>query len=113
MDNQTNVGPCSSSLRETVRKRTAFCALTCALLTACPAFADPGPGQSDTFEDGTTMGWRINLLYFDGHAANVDEVEAINPSIWLPSKAVIPAGTDKLWPDVQAKYVPQLPFTIP
>jgi hypothetical protein len=63
MDYQANVGNGSSSRRGTVGKKAAVFGITCFLLApALPAFGDPVPGQSDNFEDGTTMGWRINLL---------------------------------------------------
>jgi prepilin-type N-terminal cleavage/methylation domain-containing protein/prepilin-type processing-associated H-X9-DG protein len=59
-----------------------------------------------------TGAYRINLLFFDGHAETVEEMEACNPALWVPKGTVFPDGA-KVWPDVQAHYNMTFPFTVP
>jgi prepilin-type N-terminal cleavage/methylation domain-containing protein/prepilin-type processing-associated H-X9-DG protein len=59
-----------------------------------------------------TGSYRINALFFDGHAENMDEVAFMNPSLWLPSKTVIPDNS-KIWPDVEAAYQMTFPYRVP
>ncbi len=70
----------------------------------------------------------MNVVFFDGHAATLDEVTASDPSLWLPKGTVIfPAfgvggtavkGTKEVWSDVQSLYCPGIssgsqPWTSP
>jgi prepilin-type N-terminal cleavage/methylation domain-containing protein/prepilin-type processing-associated H-X9-DG protein len=60
--------------------------------------------------------YRMNLVYFDGHAETLDDVAAANPALWMPTGSVITpfdgasgasvAGTKTVWTDVLAKYCP-------
>jgi prepilin-type N-terminal cleavage/methylation domain-containing protein/prepilin-type processing-associated H-X9-DG protein len=60
--------------------------------------------------------YRMNLVYFDGHAETLDDVAAANPALWMPSGSTITpydgaggsavAGTKTVWADVLSKYCP-------
>ena len=90
----------------------------------------PSEGGSGTGWDGRTLSYRhgvtksnqgmgtyrLNALFFDGHAASLNEKEAMNPSLWLPKGSIIPAGAKglKIWNDVDNFYIHgQYPFTVP
>ena len=63
----------------------------------------------------TGAGYRLNVLFYDGHAENIDEVQSMNPALWLPSRSIItPAAAPvKIWPDVVARYKMSFPYVIP
>jgi prepilin-type N-terminal cleavage/methylation domain-containing protein/prepilin-type processing-associated H-X9-DG protein len=60
--------------------------------------------------------YRMNAVYFDGHAETLDDVTAANPALWMPRGSVIyPAsgcgavsvkGTKTVWSDVMSRYCP-------
>jgi prepilin-type processing-associated H-X9-DG protein len=59
--------------------------------------------------------YRMNVVFFDGHAETLDDVQAANPAIWMPKGSVITPtvgaslnvdGTKTVWSDVQARYCP-------
>lgn len=84
----------------TIRPGSASSYLTAACLTLLPpslATADPIPGQVDTFEDGTTQGWRINLLGLGSP-----------PAAALPTNVPTggPGGTDDNYLQLTALGVP-------
>lgn len=65
--------------------------------------------------------YRMNAVFYDGHAESLTDMESANPNYWLPSGTVItttskPAGPGTgpiIWPDVAAKYLPNLPYVVP
>ncbi len=64
--------------------------------------------------------YRMNVVFFDGHAATLDDLESANPDLWLPTGSVIYRPTQKLnatdytiWPDVAARYLPDTCETHP
>jgi prepilin-type processing-associated H-X9-DG protein len=60
--------------------------------------------------------YRMNAVFFDGHCETLDDVQAANPALWVPSGTVIypkagcsgsaVAGTKTVWSDVQTLYCP-------
>jgi prepilin-type N-terminal cleavage/methylation domain-containing protein/prepilin-type processing-associated H-X9-DG protein len=60
----------------------------------------------------TGAGYRLNVLFYDGHAENMEEVQSLNPALWLPSRTEIPDNS-KIWPDVIARYNMSFPYIIP
>jgi hypothetical protein len=58
----------------------------------------------------------MTVVYFDGHGATLNDVEAANPALWMPTGSVIyptvgcsgnaVAGTKTVWSDCQPKYCP-------
>jgi hypothetical protein len=64
--------------------------------------------------------YRLNAVFYDGHAENLDEMRACNPAFWLPRGTTVnPAGTFSsgrpvVWPDVRARYMAGMTtFTAP
>jgi prepilin-type processing-associated H-X9-DG protein len=63
-------------------------------------------------------GFKLNVLFFDGHAVTMDESDAVNPALWLPKgtslspSSTFSAGAQVVWPDVAAKYG-TAPYVIP
>ena len=51
----------------------------------------------------TGAGYRMNALFYDGHAESLEEVQSLNPALWLPSRSTLDSST-KLWPDVAVIY---------
>jgi prepilin-type N-terminal cleavage/methylation domain-containing protein/prepilin-type processing-associated H-X9-DG protein len=47
--------------------------------------------------------YRMNALFFDGHVETLGDLEAANPTFWLPRGSVIPSGST-VWTDVLRKY---------
>jgi prepilin-type N-terminal cleavage/methylation domain-containing protein len=84
--------------------------------TTCSSAYDrshkPGNGASPISGDprflafrhgsGRNDGLRINLVFMDGHAENMDELKACNPIYWLPTGSTLP--TSGIWADVVKKY---------
>lgn len=62
-------------LRHTIIPMIATC-----LLLSANALADPVVGQVDTFEDGTTQNWVVNLLGMGSHPAPPTNVPAAGPT---------------------------------
>jgi prepilin-type N-terminal cleavage/methylation domain-containing protein/prepilin-type processing-associated H-X9-DG protein len=60
--------------------------------------------------------YRMNAVYFDGHAETLNDVTSANPALWMPTgSTIIPgegvggtvvAGTKTVWADVVGKYCP-------
>jgi len=50
---------------------------------------------------GTNL--RLNAVFYDGHADNMEELTVSNPRLWLPKGTAI-KDTSKIWPDVIARY---------
>jgi prepilin-type processing-associated H-X9-DG protein len=90
--------------------------------------ANGGPGVDGrifSYRHGETVpgqrygAYRLNALFFDGHAENMDEVAATHPRLWLPRGTLIPATSDvnglpgKIPPDVRARHGITLPYSIP
>jgi prepilin-type N-terminal cleavage/methylation domain-containing protein len=49
--------------------------------------------------------FKMNLVYFDGHAETLTEIQSADPRLWLPKGTVIPSGVlSKVWQDVQKAY---------
>jgi type II secretory pathway pseudopilin PulG len=49
----------------------------------------------------------LNAVFYDGHAATLDEFEATNPKHWLPARSVMKSA-EQFWPDVAARHAPML-----
>ena len=60
----------------------------------------------------TGSGYRLNVLFFDGHAATMDEADVMNPALWLPSRTEIPDDS-KIWPEVVTRYQMAFPYVTP
>jgi prepilin-type N-terminal cleavage/methylation domain-containing protein/prepilin-type processing-associated H-X9-DG protein len=56
--------------------------------------------------------YRLNVVFFDGHAENLDEGAATNPARWLPSGTAI-VDNSKIPADVIAFHQLSFPMTIP
>ena len=52
---------------------------------------------------GKAANFRMNVLYYDGHAESLDELAAANPRLWLPKGTRMP-DVSKVWPDVLQRY---------
>jgi prepilin-type processing-associated H-X9-DG protein len=60
--------------------------------------------------------YKMNVVYFDGHAETLDDVAAANPALWMPTgSTIVPdagvggtvvAGTTTVWADVINRYCP-------
>ncbi|HLL91071.1 MAG TPA: type II secretion system protein [Tepidisphaeraceae bacterium] len=61
--------------------------------------------------------YKINAVFFDGHAEALDDVRAADPKLWLPrgtklnnptsgASGTVVAGTKVVWSDVVQKYCP-------
>lgn len=71
-------------------------------------------GSQSAFQSAGS--YRMNVVYFDGHAETLDDVTAANPALWMPRGSVIyPAagcgavsvkGTKTVWSDVLGRYCP-------
>lgn len=106
----------------------AFCGIT----RSYDRFVANNPGS--TAVDGRIFGYRhgtrdprrptgqyrLNAVFFDGHAETLDDMTASDPSLWMPTGSMIyrPTmtfnGTDWVfWPDVAAKYLPGVSLTHP
>lgn len=67
-----------------------------------------------TTANQATGSYRMNAVFFDGHAETMDDLTAANPAYWLPKGAFIadPAATipntsrQYFWADVRARYNP-------
>ena len=71
--------------------------------------------------------FKLNVLFFDGHAQTMDDLESADPNLWLPQGTIIydPSSTHNtgptvrpiVWPDIAAKYLPGVtnanPYTVP
>jgi prepilin-type N-terminal cleavage/methylation domain-containing protein/prepilin-type processing-associated H-X9-DG protein len=56
--------------------------------------------------------YRLNALFFDGHAETLSEAQAINPASWLPTGTVMTTG-NYVWDDATAKHNLTYPFSVP
>jgi prepilin-type N-terminal cleavage/methylation domain-containing protein/prepilin-type processing-associated H-X9-DG protein len=94
-------------------------------ITATAAYdrgvANGGPGVDGrvySYRHGTRKGnqkfgsYRLNVVYFDGHAENLDEGAATDPAKWLPKGTVIEDNA-KIYADVVAAHQLTFPMTIP
>lgn len=71
-------------------------------------------GSNRPFSTGGQL--RMNMVFYDGHAENMDDVSAANPNYWLPRGTVWPrtkmnakdsvTGCNWLYTDLAAKYAP-------
>jgi prepilin-type N-terminal cleavage/methylation domain-containing protein/prepilin-type processing-associated H-X9-DG protein len=57
-------------------------------------------------------GYRLNVLFYDGHASNMEEMEVLNPALWLPTRTEIPDNS-KIWPDVESHFKMSFPYIVP
>jgi prepilin-type N-terminal cleavage/methylation domain-containing protein len=58
-----------------------------------------------------TGAYRINAVFYDGHAETMDDLEASNPALWLPTGSVLDnpvssaiGGRPTIYPDTRAKF---------
>ncbi len=56
--------------------------------------------------------YRMNAVFYDGHAETLDEVRSLDPDLWLPRGTRIPDGS-KLWDDTTRHHVPAFPYVVP
>jgi len=79
-------------------------------------------GRLLSFRHGTQKGYqpigsyRLNAVFFDGHAESMEEIQACDPSLWMPKGTRMGATTltatatstgisrPFIWPDITAKY---------
>jgi prepilin-type N-terminal cleavage/methylation domain-containing protein/prepilin-type processing-associated H-X9-DG protein len=61
---------------------------------------------------GKTANFRMNVLYYDGHAESLDEIASANPKLWLPKGSTMP-DVSKVWPDVLQRYGLSNGFVVP
>jgi prepilin-type N-terminal cleavage/methylation domain-containing protein/prepilin-type processing-associated H-X9-DG protein len=63
--------------------------------------------------------YRMNVVYFDGHAETLDDITSANPDLWLPRGTVIgnPSGTlgpgDVVWGDVRVRFNITAGYVVP
>jgi len=61
--------------------------------------------------------FRLNAVFYDGHAETLDELDAANPALWLPRGTQMVRGTQdattRVWNDVRAKYNVNATYTVP
>jgi prepilin-type processing-associated H-X9-DG protein len=50
--------------------------------------------------------FRLNLGFFDGHVENMGDLEAADPSLWVPRGTTVEFSTGQMYPDVLARYGP-------
>ncbi len=71
---------------------------------------------------GGAGAYRLNAVFFDGHAESLDDKQASNPDLWLPRGTTLADPSDNIqlttrpffWQDVQAWYHPGGgPYTAP
>lgn len=60
---------------------------------------------------GKKGAFRLNALFYDGHAETLDEMQSCNPSLWVPKGTSFATGS-KMWPDVVANYQLGFPYTV-
>ena len=48
-------------------------------------------------------GYRLNAVFYDGHAETIEETESTNPRYWLPSGTQL-VSTTSIQPDVQRRF---------
>lgn len=56
--------------------------------------------------------FRMNAVFFDGHAASMDDADATQPKYWIPSEATISDGSH-MDPSVVARWGITFPYTVP
>ncbi|MGB7161072.1 MAG: prepilin-type N-terminal cleavage/methylation domain-containing protein [Tepidisphaeraceae bacterium] len=75
-------------------------------------------GRVYSFRHGKKTGglpfgaYRLNAVFFDGHAENLDEGAATHPARWLPKDTVIP-DNGKMYADVVAFHQLGFPMKVP
>jgi prepilin-type N-terminal cleavage/methylation domain-containing protein/prepilin-type processing-associated H-X9-DG protein len=67
-------------------------------------------GERKPFQ--TSGAYRMNAVFYDGHAETLDDLASANPKLWLPRGTVIPTG-NMVYNDVEAKYGISFPYTAP
>jgi prepilin-type processing-associated H-X9-DG protein len=58
-----------------------------------------------------TGSYRLNVVFYDGHAETMNEKDAMRPDYWLPTGTTLVDGS-KIWPDVTAMWVDSYPYVI-
>jgi prepilin-type processing-associated H-X9-DG protein len=53
--------------------------------------------------------YRMNAVFFDGHAETLEEIRSLDPDLWVPRGTVIPDGS-KLWDDTTRYHVSAFPY---
>jgi prepilin-type N-terminal cleavage/methylation domain-containing protein/prepilin-type processing-associated H-X9-DG protein len=43
--------------------------------------------------------FRLNVVFYDGHAATMGDLEASNPHFWLPKDTILQSPASAVWPD--------------
>lgn len=75
-------------------------------------------GRLYSFRHGVTLPrrpygeYRLNAVFFDGHAETMDEVTATHPRYWIPAGSVFKSG-DKFPADVLTRHKIDFPMQIP
>jgi prepilin-type processing-associated H-X9-DG protein len=59
-----------------------------------------------------TWVYKMNVLFFDGHAETLDEARAVNPNLWAPKGSRIINSGVNVWQDVINKYGMTFPYVI-
>jgi prepilin-type processing-associated H-X9-DG protein len=58
-----------------------------------------------------TWVYKMNCLFFDGHAETLDEGRACNPNLWAPKGSRLITNANP-WPDIITKYGMTFPYAI-
>jgi prepilin-type N-terminal cleavage/methylation domain-containing protein/prepilin-type processing-associated H-X9-DG protein len=78
----------------------------------------PGNGGKDTDariygyrhgareQRGPANAYRLNAGFFDGHVESLGDLEAADPSLWVPSGTSVEFSAGQMYPDVLAVYGP-------
>lgn len=48
--------------------------------------------------------YKLNLVFFDGHAETMGDLDASNPQLWLPQESTYDTGDPNLYNDTRAKF---------
>jgi prepilin-type N-terminal cleavage/methylation domain-containing protein/prepilin-type processing-associated H-X9-DG protein len=67
---------------------------------------------------GLVKDFKMNAVFFDGHAETLDEINSAQPKYWLPKGTAMAGGagqdaTAKVWPDVKAKWGITAGYVVP
>ena len=65
-----------------------------------------------TFKGAPPSSFRMNVVFYDGHAAGLDDLEATNPKYWLPTDSMIP-DSGKIDATVVAHWGLTFPYAVP
>ena len=56
---------------------------------------------------GPANAYRLDAAFFDGHVESLGDLEAANPTLWVPSGTSVEFSRSQMYPDVLAAYGPE------